>query len=406
MLPDMQKRSSPPLPPPVDPTAQVNPSVADPLCQNGEIAALRAEVARLHGLLDEAGHAAEHGMVLLAQADAEHLRIEACLQRSRDDLRILTETIPQLVWRSGCEGCWTWGSPQWSAYTGQSDPDSRGSGWLDIVHPDDRDRTVQAWHAAEAQYGLDVEHRLRRARDGAYRWFQTRATPLRDVTGQAVEWFGTSTEVHALKELQAHEARLRIELQRRVRNTLSVVRTLVRRTVGASVDVEGYAMHLDGRLNAFSRIQSALTRDPDARIGLESLVSDELRAVLAREGERTRIAGPSVLLQHQAAETLALAVHELTTNALKFGALRHARGRIAVTWQVEGTGAQAQLTFAWIETGVPNLAAAPGRRGFGMNLLERVLPHKLRAITTLRFTAEGLSCRIVMPLAGLIADDT
>lgn len=156
-------------------------------------------------------------------------------------------------------------------------------------------------------------------------------------------------------------------------------------------------------VNAFTRVQSALTRDPNASISLESLVADELRAILAREGERVRISGPSVLLHYQAAEKFALAVHELATNALEYGALSWPRGRIAVTWQLEGAEPLTRLVFAWIETGVQGLSDVPERRGFGMDLLERTLAYELKAQTTIRFTPQGLCCRIDVPLTNIVA---
>ncbi len=121
---------------------------------------------------------------------------------SEPQFRLLTETIPQLVWRSLDDGRWDWAGPQWVAYTGQSEVDSLDRGWRDMVHPDDQEVTMQAWHAATSIGGMDVEHRLRRA-DGVYRWFQTRATPLQ--TGRASgarQWFGTSTDIDSLRQAE------------------------------------------------------------------------------------------------------------------------------------------------------------------------------------------------------------
>src|SRR3712207_5418388 len=120
------------------------------------------------------------------------------------------------------------------------------------------------------------------------------------------------------------------ELQHRVRNTLAVVRSIARRTGETSTTVEDYAMHLDGRLNAFARTQALVTRDPEAGVDLEYLVADELLAYHAKEADQVRISGPPIRLQPKAAETLGLAVHELATNAVKHGALRARQGRVEV----------------------------------------------------------------------------
>ncbi len=121
---------------------------------------------------------------------------------SEPQFKLLTETIPQLVWRSLDDGRWDWAGPQWVAYTGQPEVESHDLGWKDMVHPDDREVTMQAWHVAASIGGMDVEHRLRRA-DGVYRWFQTRATPLQaDERSSPRQWFGTSTDIDSLRQAE------------------------------------------------------------------------------------------------------------------------------------------------------------------------------------------------------------
>lgn len=118
-------------------------------------------------------------------------------------LRLFMETIPQLVWRSFDEGRWDWVGPQWAAYTGQPALQSHGLGWLEMVHPEDRVATLQAWSIARERSDLDVEYRLRRV-DGAYRWFQSRAKPyLPADNGDAGRyWSGTSTDMDSLRQAQ------------------------------------------------------------------------------------------------------------------------------------------------------------------------------------------------------------
>ena len=145
--------------------------------------------------------------------------------------RLLAEMIPQLVWRSRDNGQWDWAGPQWRAFTGQPEGSSLGLGWEDMVFPDDKARTEQAWHAASSRGELLVEHRLRRA-DGAYRWFHTRALPLQDEDRVTTHWFGTSTDVDDLRRAEeralflAHHDSLtgaanRIGLQRALEGTVA-----------------------------------------------------------------------------------------------------------------------------------------------------------------------------------------
>jgi PAS domain S-box-containing protein len=117
------------------------------------------------------------------------------LRASEERFRSLAEGIPQLVWRSLSSGHRTWGSPQWIEYSGLSEEESLGFGWLDALHPDDRASAMAAWADAEATGMFAVEYRVRRAADGIYRWFQSRALPVHNEAGDIVEWLGTATDI-------------------------------------------------------------------------------------------------------------------------------------------------------------------------------------------------------------------
>ncbi|ACL58661.1 CheR family methyltransferase [Methylobacterium nodulans] len=203
----------------------------------------------------------------------------------------------------------------------------------------------------------------------------------------------------ALRESEGQAKLLLAELQHRVRNTLAVLRSIVRRTAATSDTVEVFAAHLEGRIDAFARVQAAVTRDPAAGIDLEQLVSHELLAHVAHEGDQVRsIAGPSLRLRPKAAETLALAIHELATNAVKHGALSAPNGRIAVAWRInEGATPEPMLVLDWSETGVALSGEPPAHRGFGTELIERMLAYELGGNAALTFRPEGLHCRIAVP---------
>jgi two-component system CheB/CheR fusion protein len=338
------------------------------------------------------------GMVTTVIETTRRVSVERGLQENQRRLRSLVEGIPQLVWRATAGGNWSWCSPQWSAHTGLPEAESQGHGWLRALHPDDRPVALEAWQRAEGGEIFEAEYRICHAAESRYRWFQTRAKPVRDDEGRVVEWLGTSTDVDELRRLEEHQRLLMAELQHRGRNMLSVIRSLIRRTVRASATVDELAMHLDGRINAFARVQAAVTRDPGRGIDLAQLIADELLAHTARENERLRMEGPPVQLRPKAAETLGLAIHEMTTNAVKHGALSLPQGRIDVTWRIEEPP---RLILDWQESGGPRVAG-PRRRGFGTELLERTLPYDLGAKVTQSFGLEGLHCRIELPLTDRI----
>jgi two-component sensor histidine kinase len=187
------------------------------------------------------------------------------------------------------------------------------------------------------------------------------------------------------------------ELQHRVRNILAVIRSIVSRTAETSETVEDMSAHLDGRLAALTRTQVLLTRNPGAGIDLEGLVRDELVAQVADEDQVT-IDGPELLLSPKAAEVMTLAVHELATNATKYGALSVSSGRIDIRWRVTSRAAAEWVEFEWRESGVQVAVAAPRRTGFGGVLIEQRVAYELMGSGALIFAPGGIRCDISFPL--------
>ncbi len=228
-------------------------------------------------------------------------------------------------------------------------------------------------------------------------------TKLTDVYARlAAEAIAQVRAEAALRESESQARLLLAELQHRVRNTLAVIRSIARQTAETSETVEDYAMHLDGRLDAFARVQAAVTRDPSAGIDLAALMAEELLTCAAREGEQFSLSGPAVRLTPKAAETVGLAIHELAINAVKYGALASRKGHVTVAWRLEDREGEPRLRIEWTETGVPVVALAPRRSGFGTELLTQTLPYQLRGTTTLTFRPGGLQCTIELPAKGIL----
>ncbi|MGI4792988.1 MAG: sensor domain-containing protein [Janthinobacterium lividum] len=183
--------------------------------------------ARMSTSLGESGAAMKHGDEKLPavttraglQAGEDGRRfVPGQGEHTEHQLRTLVEGVPHLIWRSCNLGLWTWASPQWLAYTGQSQEDTHGHGWLGAVHPHDHERTLAAWEAALPHGELEVEFRLHRASDSAWVWHRTASLPLRDESGRIIEWIGSTTNIQDYKDLQARQETLLATVERHACN--------------------------------------------------------------------------------------------------------------------------------------------------------------------------------------------
>lgn len=187
------------------------------------------------------------------------------------------------------------------------------------------------------------------------------------------------------------------ELQHRVRNILAVVRSLAQRTGNASDSVEAYSRMLEGRINAMARTHSMLTSAPEASVDLHSLIKSELQAPGGdRSDNKLSISGPRVMLSGKAAGSLTMAVHELATNAVKYGALSVLNGHVYVSWEIKDDR-DPRMLLTWRETNVK--VSPPSRRGFGSELLEKVVPYDFGGTGRMEFKPGGLTCVLDLPLS-------
>ncbi len=345
------------------------------------------------------------GFVKILRDRTEAHRAEERVRDSEERFRLLATNIPQLVFRSRPDGSRTWGSPQWVEFTGIGLENSVGLGWYDAIHPDDRDATNAAWAEARRVGEYYVEHRVHHWGEGEYRWHQTRARPLQTGTEDA-EWVGTMTDIHDLRTLQDRQQVLLAELQHRTRNLLAVTQAIAAQTARASGSLAEFTAEFESRLRSLSRVQSLLARADHGDVDLGELVRAELEAHGDGMSEsKTRVDGPAVSLPAISAQALGLALHELATNALKYGALGQPDGRLLIAWRVEGDGPKRRVTLDWSETGVVMPASdAPPRKGYGRELIERALPYQLGAKTKLAFAPDGVRCSIAVPLKGEAAN--
>jgi len=362
-----------------------------------EMQVLAEELEVANNSLQEANRVLDQNV---AERTRELQQKNDALAESESRFRTLVEGMPQLVWRAAEDGAWTWASPQWQRYTGLDPHRSSGMGWLAALHPDDRATAREAWIRASPGTTLAFNARIHHQAEGRYRHFHVRAAPVVTGDGRVAEWLGTSTDVDDLLRLQERQGMLVAELQHRVRNILTVVRSVFGRTMEAGGSAEDLADHFRGRLDSLARTQVIVTQSAAGTVDLENLVRDELLSVGAMDGPSLMIDGPPVALTGKTAESIGLAVHELTTNALKYGALRAKEGRLQIHWTINmDDSGTCRLDLTWIEQGVPAVTLNPARKGFGSELILNALPYQLGAETRLEFRGGGVRCSISVPLS-------
>lgn len=185
------------------------------------------------------------------------------------------------------------------------------------------------------------------------------------------------------------------ELRHRLRGTVALLRMIIRKSAESRADLDSYMGLLEDRLDAIARVQTIA--DEQGAIEIQKLLTDELLHYRPLEGIRVKLSGPELELQPRMGQVFALAVHELTVNAIEHGALGSETGRVDITWRVLAAGAESTLFFVWNEHD-ETAPGKPGRQGFGTEVLTRTLISELRATTKLEFEPDGLRCTIQFPL--------
>jgi two-component system CheB/CheR fusion protein len=184
-------------------------------------------------------------------------------------------------------------------------------------------------------------------------------------------------------------------LNQRLRRVLWVFRIVTTHVAARGQSSDEFASHLAGRIGAIGR--AALAHTFADGVDLELLVLDELRLHAARPGQFS-ISGPEVRLAPDPADLMSLAIHELATNAVKYGALSQSLAKISVTWSVVHRFGHRILQFEWLEGGVRIMAHAPPRPGFGSELIQHLIARELKGEGKMTLLADGVSCTIAIPL--------
>jgi PAS domain S-box-containing protein len=263
---------------------------------------------------------------------------------------------------------------------------------LDLIHPEEREPAAEAFRLAVERGGeFETERRIARP-DGALRWVHLKGRVTFDGEGEArrpVRMAGVAMDISERKAAEERQVLLLRELSHRVKNTLALIQSMIRQTGARARSLGGFLEVLGGRLRALAAAHDLLSDSGWRSTSLRELS----RAALAAHEDRVRIEGDDLPLKPAAAQDLVLALHELSTNAAKYGALSGA-GRV----RLESRVADDHLVLTWRESGGPPVAP-PADRGFGSVLLERIVSYQHQGRVEIDWHPDGLVCTLRLPLA-------
>jgi PAS domain S-box-containing protein len=262
-----------------------------------------------------------------------------------------------------------------------------------LIHPDDFVRLTQAWRrAAEgSERALEIEFRVQRP-DGEQRWCIGTAAATVDSSGNIIRVSGITMDITDRKQAEDRHAHLAKEVDHRARNILAVVQSIVRLTNASTI--KEYAAAVNGRIKALSIAHTLLSETRWQGADLRGLVEEELAPYRSARSNSVSTAGPDILLDHRCAQTIAMIIHELATNAAKHGSLSVDTGKVDLNWELRSD----HINLRWEEKGGPP-TAHPSSQGYGTRMVLAGLA-QLGGEANFTWARGGLRCTLTVPYIG------
>jgi two-component sensor histidine kinase len=268
------------------------------------------------------------------------------------------------------------------------------------IHPEDVERTTAAVNSAVATGEKYIQEYRLLQKDGAIRWVEARGECLKDENGEPANFVGVVVDITTQKEAQEHQRLLAREANHRVKNLFAVFHGIISLSARSARTPQEMAQSLRGRLDALMRAKDLIrpgimgTEAHSERTTVDEVVQTVMQPYDDGSRERILVGGPDVPVGVKAVTSLALALHEIATNAAKYGALSEPSGAIRIKWEAQG----GDLHFEWIETGGPVIVAPPQATGFGSVLTERSVTGQLGGKIEYDWHQNGLQLRMILPL--------
>lgn len=334
-----------------------------------------------------------HGLTVLAQAVKRRIQArresresEAEHARRNAQFRTLGDWLPDIIWSSDGEGRFDYYSGRWEAVTGAKPP-TEIEGWRPFIHADDWDATHAGWTDCSARGDTyEAEYRLRQA-DGGWRWTMARALPVRDERGAIMRWFGTLTDIDEKRRQADSSGAIAHEMAHRVKNIFALISGLVSVRTRGRAELREFGRDLVGTIAALGKAQDFVQLSGGEGSGdLRELVRGLLEPFSGEEPAHISVEGDTVPIGSRSATPLALVLHELATNSVKYGALSAESGHVTIALQGDGEN----VVLRWVETGGPEPDGHEGR-GFGTRLIDMSVTTQLDGKVERDWRKDGLA---------------
>lgn len=349
-----------------------------------------------------------HGLQVLAQTVMRRLAAERdardslrAIEHQYERLRKMAEHIPVLAWSATPDGKIEFANSTLYEFCGVSNPDEIT--FERLLHPDDAaEFLAHRANAREAEEQWEAKARVLHQGD-SYRWLLLRAWPMRDGDGRIENWFGAGVDIDEVHRLSESRDLLARELSHRIKNIFAVVSGLVALRARGRDDVREFADELSSAIRALGTAHEYVRPEMGHDgAGLLSIARDLMKPYERTTGERIEVTGEDVALNPQAATPVALILHELATNAAKYGALSDAEGRVTI--EIADDVAKDTVRLVWRETGSGGEAPhEDGHEGFGTKLLRMAVESQLGGKFTREIDEAGLTVELAIPRDRLVA---
>ena len=322
--------------------------------------------------------------------EREHaLRLAESEARFRD----MADSAPSPVWVTGAGGGLEFANRAFRELAGMSQEELAGDGWIRLMHPEDRARVAQARADARAKDQPNTWE-ARFLIQGEWRWLRTASRPRFDETGDFQGYVGLAWDINDARVAEERQRLLINELNHRVKNTLATIQSLARQTLREGVSMAEARDRLTERLLALSTAHNVLTRENWESADIAEIAAEAVRPYDEPGAARIELSGPGARLAPNVALAISMAVHELATNAQKYGALSTPGGRVSLRWVLNAE--RDALDLEWREADGPPVSP-PASKGFGSRLLAG-LAGELGAPAAVDYATAGLVCRLRAPV--------